>query len=118
MASQVWPASLPQSPLINGSEETTPNNIVRTQMDQGPAKVRRRSTANVKPVKMQFVMDKAQLNTFETFFNDTVKGGALKFDFPEPVTQTVKEYRFKGQPTKTPLSATLFRIEVEMEELP
>ncbi|QLH37711.1 MAG: hypothetical protein HWD60_00095 [Defluviicoccus sp.] len=43
--SAVWPSSLPQKPLVDGFSETAPNLVVRSPMDVGPAKVRRRATA-------------------------------------------------------------------------
>ncbi len=42
-----WPATLP-APALSSLRETPPDNLIRTQMDKGPAKVRRRTTANVR----------------------------------------------------------------------
>ena len=42
-----WPATLPVSPLLDGFIETVPETIIRTDMDQGPAKTRQRTTAGV-----------------------------------------------------------------------
>jgi len=119
MASQVWPASLPQSPLIQGFEEQPPKTSITTQMDQGPAKKRRRATTNVRPIVAQFIMDKSQVDTFDTFYNDTTAGGSLRFDFKNPRTGVTKEFRFRDtMPTITPLSGDLFRVNVELEIMP
>jgi len=89
-------------------------------MDQGPAKKRRRFTANVRPIVAEFIMDKSQVDTFDTFYNDTLKGGSLRFDFTEPRSGTTKEFRFTGSepPTITPLSGNLFRVSTKLEIMP
>jgi hypothetical protein len=33
-----WPLSLPPAPLLDGFVKTVPETIIRTAMDQGPAK--------------------------------------------------------------------------------
>lgn len=115
MASQVWPASLPQKPLQSGYEEQPPKTAIHTEMDRGPAKSRRRSTAMPRPIKMTFEMDFTQTGTLDTFFEDTIKGGALKFDFPEPRTGTTKEFKMdRGRPTYTPAGSGWFRVDVTM----
>jgi len=48
----LWPPSLPQSPLGDSFAEQPPNLIVRSPMDVGPAKVRRRSTAGVSRLQL------------------------------------------------------------------
>ena len=45
MADIDWPATLPQEILAEGYEEGLPDVLVRTKMDAGPDKVRRRATA-------------------------------------------------------------------------
>lgn len=40
----LWPYGLPQFPLQNGYARSTGNNAVRTAMEYGPAKTRRRSS--------------------------------------------------------------------------
>lgn len=115
MASQVWPASLPQEPLVNSYEEQPPKTAIHTEMDRGPAKSRRRSTAMPRPIQMRFLMDSSQLDTFDEFFGDTIKGGALKFDFDEPRTGTTKEFKMdRERPVYTPLGGGLFHVDVTM----
>ena len=46
MAVYVWPLSLPQSPIANGYKEDMPSNLIRSDAEYGPAKVRRRGGQN------------------------------------------------------------------------
>ena len=81
-----WPASLPSAPLVGGFSETLPDTLIRTSMDVGADKVRRRSTVQVIDMKMAFLLSKAQLATLTTFFITTTNGGADKFTFDHPIT--------------------------------
>ena len=89
--SYVWPASLPQAPLVAGWGEPGGPNVIRTPMDKGPAKQRRRS-AKPRPMSVSFMMTAAQLATFETFVNDTLRGTA-RFGFTHPRTKAIVEVR-------------------------
>ncbi len=115
-----WPSSLPQSPLINGYSRTQQPQVARTPMDSGPAYQRRRFTAASKPITMMFNLDKAQRQTFWDFFNNTVSGGALPFDWVDPVDGSSVTFSFVGDsvPMETALSAEFYQIAVSMEILP
>lgn len=116
----VWPSSvLPAKPLRVGSiSETTPNIVVRTQMDAGPAKVRRRFTAGVRPFKLGLNLNSTELDFFDTFFVTTLQGGALSFNWTHPRSSSTGEFRFVGQPVYSPLGSTLYHVEFDVELLP
>jgi hypothetical protein len=79
---EIWPSTLPQGFLENDYTEAVANNVVRSQMDYGPAKVRRRTSSNPRPVSGSMVMTSTQLAALETFVNTTTLGGSLPFNFP------------------------------------
>lgn len=114
----VWPVSLPASPLLDSFSETAPLTAIRTEMDQGPAKLRQRTTAGPRNLRMAFLMTAAQVQTVDDFYTDTLKGGALAFDFAHPRTAEVLSMRFLGAPTYTPAGSGYFRISFEAEILP
>jgi hypothetical protein len=93
-----WPESLPDYLMQGGYSEKLPNNVIRTKMDIGPAKMRRRSTAAPRPIMGQMHMSKAQVATFDTFYETTLLSGSLRFDWVNPRTQTSKEFRFLEPP--------------------
>lgn len=114
-----WPATLPQSPLLDGFEDTPPNLIIRSETDGGQAKVRRRYTAGVRPGKWSFYMTKAQCVIFNTFYEATISGGATPFDFTDPITDATESYRIvRIESPFRPVSGTLFAITLEVEQLP
>lgn len=90
-ASYIWPVTLPQCVQIDGFSEGFGYNVIRTPMDQGPAKMRRRS-ARAQPLSVSFKLDNTQLSTLESFVNDTIKYVA-RFYFPHPRTGAEVEVR-------------------------
>lgn len=94
MATYSWPGSLPQNPQENFSE-TAGVRMLSTSMDAGPAKLRRRGSKG-SVMSLSFDMTTAQLSTFETFVQDTLKGTA-RFGFTHPRKATVVEVRLVPQ---------------------
>lgn len=78
-----WPLTLPQAFTVDNYQETLPNNVVATNMDQGPPKRRRRSVSNIGNVTGSMVMSSAQWAILKYFFQNTVME-TLPFDFPDP----------------------------------
>ena len=115
----VWPPSLPQSPLGDSFAEQPPNLIVRSPMDVGPAKVRRRSTAGVSRLQMAFRLTPAQLATFRTFLHNDIQDRALQFTWVHPVTGVAGSFRIVEQPTWEPISGGLaWKLTLALEMLP
>lgn len=118
-----WPASLPQVAPINGYQETPPDTSLRTQMDAGPAKVRRRFTAAVRPITMNFILSDAQLQVFDDFYGETLEGGSLPFDWVHPrhfadSPQEIVQFRIVRPPTYSAIDRDIWQVPVEFEILP
>ena len=93
MAELIWPLTLPTSPLVNGYAESIPDNLIRSSMSAGPAKVRRRSISMPWTFSATFSFTQTQLATFKTFFSDVIMHGALRFTFNLPSDGTSIECR-------------------------
>lgn len=113
-----WPGTLPQDPEIDGLVEQPPDTILRTQMDAGPAKVRRRFTAGVRPFRMKMLLTKTQVADLETFFVTTLKYGSESFDWHNPRTQASEEFRFVGPPAYNMLGPDTWMASFTVEQLP
>jgi hypothetical protein len=94
-----WPSSLPQSPLAGDFVLENPELTVRSQVDVGPAKVRRRATAGVQVMTCTFRLDSTQRLTFLTFWRDTIKGGSLSYTWVSPVTNQIILCRIVDPPS-------------------
>lgn len=101
MADAVWPPSLP-SPKPSEFTETAVDVVVRTSMDAGVPKARRRFTAAPRPISATLTLTRAQVATLDTFFVDTLKGGALTFDWTDHRTGDDAVYRFVSKPQYRP----------------
>jgi hypothetical protein len=112
-----WPGSLPQAPLL-GATEKFPDNLIRTKMDTGPDKVRRRFTAGVTEVAFPLLLTAEQADDLDTFFRATLKDGSLRFDFRHPRTGAQVEMRFLAPPELRLLTPSKYRATLRMEILP
>ena len=84
MPSIVWPPSLPQSPIANGYKESMPSNILRSDAEYGPAKVRKRGGSKPITVKASYVLTTEEVETLDNFVYNNIGGGAICFDWPRP----------------------------------
>ena len=114
----LWPVTLPASPILDGFVENFPETVIRTNMDQGPAKTRQRSTAGIREFKMDFILTKNQTAVFDSFVMNDLNGGALPFDFTHPRTGEALSLRLKSAPVYKAPQAKYFRVHVEAEALP
>ena len=115
----VWPASLPDDVLVDGYSERPPRVRLRTPMDAGPPKMRRRFTAAVEPIRCTMAFTRAQVTTFRTFYDTTLLGGVLTFDWTHPRTLAAVTFRFADpEPEITPNSGKDWIGDFTLEVMP
>lgn len=85
----IWPLDLPQAPQRDGWSDTAPNNLLRSEMESGPMKVRRRGNAKPHTAKATYVFTDEEADVFERFALETLAGGAIAFDWWHP---TLRRY--------------------------
>ncbi len=118
MPNASWPAELPQDVLRKGYEEAFPDVTVRTEMDVGPAKVRRRYTAGVSPFSAPILMTRAQVAVLKIFHVTTLLGGSLPFDFEHPRELVTVTFRFLSPPRIMALRGDWWQATLDLEILP
>lgn len=118
----VWPAGLPQSPLIDSFSEQVQDTRVRTTFDSGPPQMRRRFTATLRYFSCAFILTKAQVATLDAFVQTTLNGGTSQFQWKHPRTGATINLRFVEIPSYDGYSADedgpLFRVQCKLEMLP
>lgn len=102
MSFPVWPATLPTRVLVDGYAERPADVVLRSKTDTGPGKARRRSTAARRPIKCTIAVDGVQLDDLEAFFDDTLKGGSIPFDWVHPRTGLAATFSFSSPPEIAP----------------
>lgn len=118
-----WPASLPQA-LHIGATEQRQKAFIRSEMETGPHKQRRRFTAASRFIRGSLLLTKAQRATFDTFYETTLGEGADEFDWVDPNdNSTTVSMRFTAVPQKQAVNGgatgvSLWRLGLELEILP
>lgn len=95
--SVVWPPGLPDLQPEGLSVERQ-NTTLRTQMDAGPEKVRRRFSAAAKTLRIPMMLSGAQLAIFRTFYETTLSEGVTQFQWENPETDATVSFRFLREP--------------------
>lgn len=116
MASVTWPFLLPGGLLAAGFSKQPQNNVIRTNMDAGPKKARRRYTAKLVNYSGKQVFDLAELSVFEQFYHYSLADGALRFNFDDPVTGETAEFRFTSDYSVNEIDG-LYEVSFSLEKL-
>lgn len=78
MTTPLFPEALPNVIMGDYSYKQA-NNLIRTEMESGPAKVRRRFVSVPTDVNVSWKFSRAELAIFENFFRNTIYDGATWF---------------------------------------
>lgn len=108
----IWPEKF--EILRDSFQETPVDRVIRSQMDVGPAKKRRRTILGCKNVKFMVQIPIDVYDEFEQFYLDNDVG---VFDFKHPRNGIVYQARFVSVPTGT-CNETFYNIPVQLEFLP
>ena len=115
----IWPITLPTEPIIDSLRETPPNLLQRTEMDAGPAKVRRRFTAGVRKFEVAYMFSPDEMTIWENFYENTISDGALSFTYPHPrIWGTFITVRLTEVPDYKSKGGGYYDISLKLEELP
>jgi hypothetical protein len=114
----VWPGALPDRFLVNGYREAMPESTIRTQMDAGPPKLRRRYTAAYRPIQGRIECNASQLAALDTFFVTTCANGALPFDWINSRTGAAATFQWRGAPMIEPNHSDSFFVSLDLLQVP
>lgn len=112
-----WPGTLPQNFQTSGYQETGANNTIRTQMEVGPDKVRKRTSSDVRTVTGRMYITGAQYTIMRDFYENLHEYGALSFT-KDDEHGTNRTWRFVKPPAYTHIGADNWWVRLEIEELP
>lgn len=112
-----WPNDLPALPLREGYSETFSNTTIRTNMDVGPAKIRRRISYGAAPLSVTLYLTDAEVASLESFYGATLLDGALSFTNVHPRKGTTVTIRFTSPPMIESMG-TQWRASFGLEVIP
>ncbi len=113
----VWPASLP--PLPAPMDVAVQDAFLRSDMDTGPGKVRRRFTASAVFYTFTLRMEGSQYADLMTLYNTTVD-----FDMNDPVSGNLEQFQFNAPPdariiTGAPANADrILDVSIQLKKIP
>ena len=115
-----WPSNLPQSPLIDGFSRQKRQNRREFQPEGGKSTSVLFYTAVPDVLEISlYLRGEQQRQDFEDFYDNTLLFGTQPFDFTDPQTGTVGQFRFVGsQPEFDPSGFTDFIVSFTLEKLP
>ena len=100
--------------LRDGFSEGLPDRVIKSQMDVGPAKKRRRTILASYNIAFTCRIESFDVDEFKTFYLDN---DVLPFDFKHPRTNKIVKARFNNVP-EIKLNELSYTANVELEILP
>lgn len=110
-----WPPQLQQLLSTDSFNYMFGETTIRSDMDVGPAKVRRRFTAGVDTLSCSIQMSYENFQILRDFFDVTLNGGVNQFEYTHPFTQELALFRMVGPPSLRPLGNGGVEYEVSMK---
>lgn len=119
MPNPTWPGTLPAEWGNDSQRARGDGNVLRTQMDVGPAKLRRRSTADFIGTAFTLVLTTTEKEALDAFYVTTLSK-TLPFDWTDysAVALPTRTFRFVKAPVYAHAGAGLWRASIELEQLP
>jgi len=111
----VWPVTLPQRVQAAAFEEIPADLTIRTQMDSGPAKVRRRWSAKPRLFSFRLLFTGTQTETLDAFYYTTLDAGVDAFDWVHPRTLTAGSFKLVTPPRYSAAGAGMFFATFQLE---
>ena len=118
MAAIPWPSTLNNLLEQDGFQLALGDTTIRSSMDVGPAKVRRRFTNGVDTLSGTLRILFSEYSALKHFYDVTLNGGVEKFSTVHPVTGVLAEFRFVSPPSFRPLGGGYWSVSMNWEELP
>ena len=122
MTVAAWPTGIPDTFESSGFAYDSDSGVIRSDMDSGPAKVRRRFTSTPKNMKGTIIMTRAQFQLWEIWFEDVIYHGSLSFTMTDPVNTGTMTVRLVTGSSSKPYSWTANGLDVSLtitvEKLP
>ena len=112
-----WPTTIPTCQA--NYSEVRMDGTLRSQMETGPAKTRRRFTATPVFLSLNYLLNAAQVETLDDFYANITLQGSERFGFTHPRRQVPVQARFMGPPEFSASDGgLLYRAAVNLEILP
>lgn len=115
-----WPKSLGCPQNSGYSEATESSSVIKTQMQSGPQKVRRRVSYSPRTISFSLILYGAGTQTLDNFYWQTLNevGSFYWPDYRKPLYEdNVAVYRFVSPPSYDSIGSGLWSATLQLERL-
>lgn len=109
-----WPATLPTG-FLTGFTGRQRAAIVRSEMDVGLPKLRRRATYAWDELDGELFCTRAQVEALRLFYRETLAGGTQRFVLNSPIDLRTYEGRFREPPEVSFVGGNYFRARLSLD---
>lgn len=113
-----WPTSLQQTSDSGSLSLRDMDARVFSPVARGPAKIRPGVTSQKGMMRVGIQLNTTDYEIFKNFYWDTLQNGTLSFVFPNPITGTLYQWTFVGEPTVVAIGPLLFQAMYSLERVP
>lgn len=112
-----WPTTLPEFVLREGFREGFKDLVIRSKMDTGASKRRRRFSDGPEEHKFPLFLTSAELDIFKEFYETELASGALSFQKIHPRTEVLETWAFTGPiPPVTAIGPDVYSVILPLEK--
>jgi len=112
-----WPAFLQEKVNQAGFGYEPGKNVLRSDMDTGPAKLRLLTTKRVDKFTVSIDLEMSDFEEWDTFYTVSLASGVNTFYYNHPFTQVPSIFRLDGVKID-PIGGLQFKISMSWELLP
>ncbi len=118
MANAVWPLTLPQYVSSEGLSEKPPELTLKTDMDAGGPKRRRRYTAGEREINCHIQLTNDETAILDDFYTNTLASGSLPFDWIHPRTHSPATFFIDEEPDISLVRGNIWRANLKLKMTP
>jgi hypothetical protein len=115
---ETWPPQLQQYLQRGTFSQTQQDTNIRTNVETGPVKQRRRFTQPMVEMACEIWVPNSLYLIFDQFYNITLLNGTGEFDFDDPITGVPTVWRFAAPFQTTLVGGLTYKIGMKWESLP
>lgn len=117
--SVAWPSQLQQYWSEDNFSFKYGSTVLKSEMGQGPAKMRRISTRPVNMLTVSILVTTDEfLNYWDPFYLITTNAGTIAFTFLHPIKGENRDFKIIGEPDVASIGGGNFRVTFSVEEQP
>ena len=110
-----WPTELQQCLETSGYQRTIRDNVLRSQMSYGPAKMRFMTTNKIVDHSGFIYIEEDLIAVLDQFYADN---GSIPFDWINFQTGAPATYRFRSAPAYRAVGGLEYTATLQLEEVP